>query len=301
MRSRLLTFVLVGLVCVWMPRLSMAAEKQAQYIRFVDDNDGGGVLQTAIVTYTNAAGVKVHLVAAVHVADGAYYKELAKTFGGYEVLLYEMVKPKDMDVPRPGGGATSAVGFIQQTLKDVLELDYQLDAIDYSAKNFVHADLTTEEFEHLQSERGESMFTIILQEMLRQFTNPQATQAPEVSELTVFELLLALTSSDRARHMKLLLAREFDQVEEQLAGMGGTVILTERNKTAVAAIQKAVAGGRRNIGLFYGAAHMPGIAEALEAQGFTRAGTEWRTAWDMTAKPGDIIIKRAGQPAPTRP
>jgi len=58
------------------------------------------------------------------------------------------------------------VSFIQQALKDVLELDYQLDAIDYSARNFVHADLTYEEFERLQTERGESIFMLIFQQML---------------------------------------------------------------------------------------------------------------------------------------
>ena len=44
-------------------------ERGAKFIRFVDDNEGGGKLQTAIVTYKNVAGVKVDLVGAVHVGD----------------------------------------------------------------------------------------------------------------------------------------------------------------------------------------------------------------------------------------
>jgi len=43
----------------------------------------------------------VHLLAAVHVADSQYYKDMGKTFEKYDALLYEMVKPKDVGVPAP--------------------------------------------------------------------------------------------------------------------------------------------------------------------------------------------------------
>ncbi|MGA2497721.1 MAG: hypothetical protein ABSH20_08270 [Tepidisphaeraceae bacterium] len=278
--------------------------KTESFIRFLDDNDGGGKLQTAIATFKNKAGVKVHLVAAVHVADSPYYKDLGRTFEKYDALLYEMVKPGNVDVPAPDKRRASAVSFIQQALKDVLELDYQLDAIDYAAKNFVHADLTAEEFERLQSERGESIFMLIFQQMLREMDNPRNMQA---SDLTIAELLVALTSPDRARHLKLMLAKQFDNIEDQLSGLdgpNGTVLVTERNKAAIAVLKKTIAKGQRNIGIFYGAAHMKGISKMLAEMGFEPAGIEWRTAWDMTPRPGDIVVKQAKPvpaTAPTQP
>ncbi len=292
---------LIVLAWFFSPCGAFAAEqKAAQFIRFLDDNDGGGKLQTAIATYRNKQGARVHLLAAVHVADTQYYKDLGRTFEKYDVLLYEMVKPKGVAVPAPDRRQAHAVGFIQRMLKDVLELDYQLDAIDYSARNFVHADLTYEEFERLQSERGESIFMLIFQQMLRELGKPQNIQA---SDLTLAELLVALTSPDRARHLKLLLARQFDNIEEQLAGFdgpNGTVLVTERNKAAVAALKTALAEGHRNIGIFYGAAHMKGISKMLSEMGFEPAGVEWRTAWDMTPRPGDIVVRQAKEPT-TRP
>ena len=74
--------------------------ESSQYMRFVP-NGAGGALQTANVAFKNDAGVTVHLVAAVHIADKAYYDKLNKTFKGYDAVLYEMVKPKVPASPSP--------------------------------------------------------------------------------------------------------------------------------------------------------------------------------------------------------
>src|SRR5579862_1393369 len=146
-----------------MSRISLAAEPATQpadtseFIRFVDDNAGGGKLETAIVTYKNDAGATVDLVGALHVGEKGYYDGLNKKFESYDALLYEMVKPKGMRPPGPGEQSHSAVSSFQRFLKNVLALDFQLDDIDYTRKNFVHADLDAETFQSLQKERGESL------------------------------------------------------------------------------------------------------------------------------------------------
>src|ERR1700723_3206451 len=101
--------------------------EHTQFIRFVDDGNGGGKLQTAIVTYKNADGVTVHLVSAVHVGEKPYYEELNKTFESYDALLYELVKPKGARPPAPGEKSQSGVSTFQRLLKDMLSLDFQLD------------------------------------------------------------------------------------------------------------------------------------------------------------------------------
>ena len=265
------------------------SEESSDFIRFTEDDHGGGKLESAIATYKNADGVTVHLVAALHVAEKSYYRDLSKTFEGYDALLYEMVKPKGAHIPSPAEGAKPAGGIIsmfQRFLKDVLKLEFQLDAIDYNAKNFVHADLDVETFYKLQEQRGESLVTLMLRSMLTEMQ--RAGQPGAAPPITLFDILAAMNSPDSSRQYKLLLARQFGDVESQIAaleGPDGTVILTERNKAALKVLRQSIADGKKNIGVFYGAAHMPGIEDVLvNDMGFHRTAVEWRLAWDMTAR-----------------
>lgn len=261
----------------------------ATWLRFVDDEKGGGKLEVATGTYKNDAGVTVALIGAVHVGEKSYYEGLSKSFEGYDALLYEMVKPKDAGAPQKGVArkapvGMSMVGMFQRFLKDQLELDFQLDGIDYSKKNFVHADLDAETFAQMQAERGESLIGLMLQQMIRDMARQMEGKANNVKQPDLMELIEAFDSPDRARQFKLILGRSFGDMEEQMAGMQGTVLLTERNKKALAVLKETIRGGKKNIGIFYGAAHMSDIESRLALMGFKRTGVEWRTAWDMTGE-----------------
>ena len=279
---RLMPVVLVLLAVSAAPAQEQQGEqtqKKQDFMRFVEGPDGGGKLQTAIVTYRNDAGVTVHLVAAVHIADQSYYDTLNKTFKGYDAVLYEMVKPRNAPVPQPGEErSNSMISVIQRFMKDALELKFQLDEIDYQAPNFIHADLDYETFEKMEEERGESIWTLMLQQMLKQMLNPPANQ-PDIG---LPDLLNALTSTDRARQLKLLLGRQFGDIEAQMSGFGGTVLITERNKACFKVLDKEIADGKTNLGIFYGAGHMSEMQDLLLSRGFHETGTKWLTAWDMT-------------------
>lgn len=275
---------------------------KTEFLRFVDDHKGGGKLESAIATYRNPQGVVVHLVAAVHVGERAYYQGLSKTFRGYDALLYEMVKPRDMDAPVRGQKAGGMVSALQRFLKDTLELEFQLDAIDYTAPNFVHADLDYETFAQLQEERGESLLTLMLRSMLDQARRQDEGTAAE--PITIFDILAAMSSPDSARQYKLLLAKQFQDIESQLAGVEGgegTVILSERNKAALKVLKQTIESGKRNVGVFYGAGHMRGLEDALVGEmGFRRTAVEYRVAWDMTGNPSATKPARP-RPQPARP
>jgi hypothetical protein len=289
------------------PEREIAEAKKTEFLRFTEDK-AGGKLESAIATYRNADGVTVHLVAALHVGERSYYEGLSRTFEGYDVLLYEMVKPKGMGAPVRGQRSGGVVSTFQRFLKDVLELEFQLDAIDYSAPNFVHADLDVETFFKLQEERGESLFSLMLRSMMSQMSRAGQPGAP--APITLFDILAAMNSPDSARQYKLLFARQFQDIEEQLAGLegpNGTVLLTERNKAALRVLQETVASGKKNIGVFYGAGHMRGLEDALLEKGFKRAGVQWRLAWDMeprtsttrpTAKPAVPVRGGVGEKMP---
>lgn len=265
----------------------LAAEQQSQsskFLRFVSDGNDGGALQASVVSYRNSAGVRVDLIAAVHVADASFYDELNRSFEQYDSVLYEMIRLADSPAPttRPGTAIRPAgwIGAMQRLLKDKLELSLQLERIDYSRKNFIHADLDAETFQRMQRDRGESLVSLMLQQMIRTWGSGSSTDG------SVAELLVAMRSSDRARQLKLLLARQFAEMDRMLSDLGGpegTVILTERNRAAMRVLRQRIDAGDRTIGIFYGAGHLNEMEKILiEEMGFQQQGQPiWRTAWNM--------------------
>jgi hypothetical protein len=282
--------VLVPLLAVaWAPvraQEKAAAEKQEgqKFLRYVEEGQDGGRLETAIATYKNDRGQQVQLVAAIHIADTGYFEALNKKFEGYDALLYEMVKPKDMGAPgrEVRANGVDLVHILQKGLKTFLDLDYQLEGIDYSKKNFVHADLTAEEFNRMQDERGESIMGLMLQQMLRELM--KGDLGKQQQDFDPMQLISALTSEDGPRQIKVLLAKQFQNMDDMVAGLegpDGSVLLTERNKACIKVLKDTLADGKKNIGVFYGAAHMKDMEKRLTDLGFQRTAVEWRVAWDL--------------------
>jgi hypothetical protein len=281
-----------------------AAEPSTEFLRFVDLGNGEGRLETAVVTYVKdlppdaaarpeegrgkARGkrrsrVRVDLIAAVHVADGSYYRELQERFEAYDPLLYEMIKPADV-VPVPGERSDNLLGAFQRGLKDMLGLEFQLDGLDYRKGNFVHADLDPETFFRLQREKGESALSLLWKAFRADLKAKASGEGRP--EPNLFELLLAFSSSDRSRSLKLLLGRQMEGMERMMAGFeeegGESVIVAERNKVAVRALEQALRDGKRRIGIFYGGGHMPDLERRLVRDlGFRKARAEWLVAWDI--------------------
>ena len=44
-------------------------------------------LEASAVTYRNAAGATVDLIAAIHIADGSFFHDLDRSFAQYDSLL----------------------------------------------------------------------------------------------------------------------------------------------------------------------------------------------------------------------
>jgi hypothetical protein len=262
----------------------------AQFMRFYDGGEHGQSLQTAEVTYRNAAGQTVRLVGAIHIAEREYYDQLNTEFAGDDAVLYELVKPKGAGVPTPGVEAPpsdSPISLAQHLMKDALNLSFQLDVIDYTKPNFVHADLDKETFEKLQEERGETFEDMILKQLMEAFTHPQQqADVPDAGQ-TFDQLVAALTRPDMEHQIKLIVAKQMDDMQKSGKGfdvMGGTVIVGERNKAALAVLADTLKQGKQKISIFYGAAHMPEMKESLKAMGFTPVSCKWNTAWDLTIR-----------------
>lgn len=288
-------FLATGAKSGWADEPEATAEKGAiagdAWIRLErKDKNQPIALQTAIVRYQaaegNSSAATVDLIAAIHVGDEAYYDQLNEEFKQYDALLYELVAPKGTKVPK-GRGASggSGIGAMQNGMKNLLKLEHQLDKVDYTPGNFVHADMTPTEFSKKMEERGESFLKLFFRIMGESMSN----QGKNSSQVSDFELIAALFSKDRSSKLKSIMAEQFAGMETMMVSLGGpdgSTIITERNKVALDVLKAELASGKQKIGIFYGAGHMKDMDERLRKD-FQLAPTEtkWITAWDLQAQP----------------
>lgn len=274
----------------------------SEFTRFVKVDDGGH-LDTAITTYRNQDGVEVTLFGAVHIADGGHYRTLQERFRAHDALLYELVGPENYR-PTPGESRGGFVSLLQRMLKTGLELEFQLDGIDYRQDNFVHADLTPKEFAAMQQEKGESLLGLMWQSMVR-----EAKRAREAGEsgggLGDVDLVAAFRNNEGRHTLRMLFASQLQDVERIAAGFGdgdkGSVLVEGRNERCLEVLQREIKAGRRQLGIYYGAAHLPHLEQRLVADlGFRKVRQEWLVAWDCTRRP-DKATDEPAQPGAPRP
>lgn len=247
----------------------------------------GGHFDTAITTYRNADGVAVVLFGAVHIADAEHYRALNERFAGCDVLLYELVGPEDYR-PRRGERGGSFVTVLQDTLKRGLQLEFQLDGIDYSAANFVHADMTPEEMADSMEERGETLFGMLFTMAMN---GARATPDEDVAGMDL-DLVKAFRSGQGRHKLRLMMAGSLEQLEAIAAGGDekGTTLLEGRNEKCLEVLQREIGNGHRRIGIYYGAAHLPHMERRLVRDlGFRKVDHEWVVAWDCTPRKDPVV------------
>jgi hypothetical protein len=249
-------------------------------------------MQTAIVRYTGQStgtdgqqrNVSVDLVGAVHVGDLAYYDALNKRFTQYDALLYELVAPPGTVVERGRGPSSShPVGIMQNGMKTLLELDHQLEKVDYTPKNFVHADMSPDQFAKAMGDRNESFLQMYFRLMGTALAQQGGGNTP-----SDFDVFAALFAKDRPRRLKILMAQQMADMESILVSFGGdqgSAIITDRNKIALGVLKDQLAAGKTKLGIFYGAGHLPDMHDRLGKDfGLKPSEITWLTAWDLTEK-----------------
>ncbi len=276
------------------PKQAAAAEAGPKFIRLDRDaKDQPLALQTAIASFTankpGQAGVVVDLIGAVHVGELSYYQALNEAFEKYDVVLYELVAPPGTRIPKgakSGGG--HPVSLLQNGMKDMLGLEHQLSSIDYTKDNLVHADMSPDEFSKSMKDRGESVFQMMFRAMGYSMAQQGKAQAKQTTN--DLDVLLALFDPKKRGTLKRYMAEQFEDVEgmmEAVNGPDGSTLISERNKVAMAELARQIAGGKRRIAIFYGAAHLPDMQKRLLSDefGMKQAGERWLTAWNLADKP----------------
>ena len=257
-------------------------------------------------------GISVDLIGAIHIGDRKYFEQLNREFKQYDALLYEMVADEDSVGGPPvrfverkerqsGGSSNSStskskknaseekgfkagmavVGGMQLGAKDMLGLAFQVDWIDYSVKNMVHADMSPKKFAETMNERGESFFSLFMDLFVQGLKQQQANKNKSPGDLA---LLFALFSNNRELVMKRVMAQQFSETDvlDNLGGEKGTAIITERNVVAMNVLREQLDKGVKKIGVFYGAGHLPDMSRRLVNDFDMKFVDErWIEAWDL--------------------
>lgn len=278
-RVPLLCLVICGLL------LSSASSwaEGSKFLRFIETGEREGHVDTALTTYRSPTGVEVALVGALHIGDKEYYEELNDRFRSYDAVLYEMIKDADVR-PQALNGSGHPISQIQLAMKSMLGLEFQLEGVDYSPKNFVHADMDPRTFSRLQRQKGENFFTLFLQSVLAEREMQLNGTARPIS---LIDMVMAFSQDDRSHALKWLFAQQLEQLEGMLTGIDkgmdgkGSVIVTARNRVALEVLGDQIRNRKRRLAVFYGAGHMPDLEQQLLERGFRKVRHEWLTAWNL--------------------
>ena len=276
--------------------------EKTEHLRLLKDSstDEPIALQTSVVRYQVGRKDKkkyVDLIGAVHVGESSYYRELNRLFEDYDVVLYELVaptgtRPTRRRVAQSGG---NPVSMLQGMTKDMLKLDSQLELVDYSKKNFVHADMSPEQIAARMKERGDTGFSIAMSaiaDIMRE-ANKQA-ESGNAQQVNPLEMLLSMNDDKK---MKRLMAEQFVSSGTLDTGLGETLnrmLIQDRNAEAMKVLKRELAKGHKKIAIFYGAAHMPDFEKRLQTEHrMKKKQQSWLTAWDLT---GSATQQKAEDP-----
>lgn len=302
--SALVWFAVVALLAVSAARAEeparAAAAEKVEFLRLSrDDRDRPLSLDTSIVEYGRPADrqgvagrppLRVDLVAAIHLGSRSYYDTLDRLFADYDAVLYELVAPpnaRPKPGAKPGAKPAGAIGSAQQGLTQMLGLQFQLEAVDYTAGNFVHADLSPQEFDAAMKKRGESWWSMFMKLMREGAARAEREGRQPGGDVGFGEMFGLLFGSGEARQLKLrrIMAEQFTDMEVLTATFGGeegSTLITDRNAAALRVLREQMARGRKRIAIFYGAAHMEDFDRRLRADfGLQPREAVWLEAWDL--------------------
>jgi hypothetical protein len=186
------------------------------------------------------------------------------------------------------------IGKFQATLAGLLGLTFQLDAINYGAANFVHADLSPKELSAAMQARGETPLALFMR-ILRLSVDPKirapsggdAESADELKDINPVMLFLRGASQEERLRLKRFMARRMvdsDDFVKTLQGDVGLSLIQDRNRAALDVLSRELAAGKRKVAIFYGSAHLEGMhPELVKRFNLKIASVEWIPAWVVPA------------------
>lgn len=273
-------FILPFLLAV----IPLSAAEPTNFIR-IDDNGDRTRLQTSVTSYKKDDST-ITLIGAIHIADKDYFQTLNQEFAKYPVLLFELIGGEDAaktldgkphEKEDPDGQPSDDLRGLYSSFAKTMQLTEQIEHIDYTKDNFIHADLTMAEYLKVTEGKEDDLLAFALRTTVK---SSEITSEP-FGGLDMGIVMKAILSGDGTA-MKLEYMKLMDQGDESAAAITGkNIIITDRNDKCFRVLAEQRKKGAKNIGIFYGAAHFPDMERRLLADGFTLAEHRWITAWDV--------------------
>lgn len=280
------------------PEAGAAVETAAgpSYVRMREDETSIR-LEVSVASFTLPDGRVVDLFGVVHLGDAAYYKDINQRLAGYDAVLFELIgDPEALQNPAAAARKPPArphpLRGIQQGIGNVFKLAFQLEQVDYTRPNFVHADASAMEFSKMQADRGESMMKLLLKSFQMSGDPALQEKLKDADSLGLGDLVMLFYSEKTMQRIKVifarLLANSVDLLEGKLLDENNAII-DGRNDVALKKLREVLADpSKKRIAIFYGAGHMPSMEHDLTGQwNARRTGETWLPAWTMPppAKP----------------
>lgn len=256
---------------------SVNIQRGKDYMRVYEDpNTRAGSLDTSIHHFEGEDGFSVDLIGAIHIAEKQYYQRLNQIFKNYDAVLYEVVAEEGT---RPTAGKSkssgSVIGTVQYQFGNMLGLVHQLGAIDYQPKNMVHADLSPTEFSQAMKNREDGFLVWYLRSVGYSLGQP--------SDSTDVKILTALFAPDRQKALRRALSKQMSEIGGEIDAMNGpngSAIINDRNNKVMDQLDKMRKQGKKKVAIFYGAAHLPDMADKLEKRfQLQPKELQWIPAW----------------------
>ncbi|MEC9476895.1 MAG: hypothetical protein VX764_07665 [Planctomycetota bacterium] len=260
----------------------------ADFLSFDRTGPASAVLQTSVTRYRHPhSGQVVSLVGAVHIGEPSYYQAIQAELDQHDLALYELVggpapgspEAAEQDPPDSSDFA-SRLGFIQvlqQEMQSMLQLDHQMNCIDYTRHNLRHADLNARDFQIALAEHGlfnidpVALFTGIGPAMLEGFGLQAALASQDENSVNRIRWMMGKMMANSVSQMAILGVDDIEKPEDLILGI--------RNDQAWKVLQKSIPEGWRRIAIFYGAAHLPDLRRRLLQDGWMFEQIEWIPAW----------------------
>ena len=284
--------------------LVSACGDPAPYLRAVDDESGGRVLQIASRTLVSPQknGPSVTLLGVSHLGEASYYGKIQKRLDSADLVLFEGVGFEDKRQKKDAGNS-NAVSEMQLSLARSMGLVFQLEAIRYDRAHFRNSDISSEAL--MSRLKGGPLKTgRDGKTESEEKSKNGAERSKELMEalsgnsfvLNFLGKALSFLGKDpkfRAL-MKLAIVETLGAIEgdvTRLAKSSGPdmekfmkVLLEDRNTIVFRDLRKVLKGKNppKSIVVFYGAAHMPDLEKRLvEKLGFQPKGDDWLVAFGV--------------------
>lgn len=262
------------------------------YVRMGEDETSTR-LEVSVASFILPDGRIVDLFGVVHLGDAAYYKDVNHRLAGYDAVLFELIgDPEALQNPEAAAQLSAArphpLRGIQQGIGNVFKLAFQLEKIDYTRPNFVHADASAEEFSQMQADRGESMMKLLMKSFQMSGDPALQEKMKDADSLGLGDLVMLFYSDKTMQRIKVvfarLLANSVDLLEGKLLDENNAII-AGRNDVALRKLKEVLSDpGKKRVAIFYGAGHMPSMEmDLIEQWKARRTGETWLPAWTMPA------------------